>query len=410
MKVGIYSVYSPDEIYLVNELEVLSQKFSVLFFERDKTYHSNIRVKEKDNIKVYKIDFINSRSREWYKTLAFCLFERYFWNELWYMIKNGKLNRNTFINMWRVSAHSRIDSKKIYDILKNEDMNELLLYSYRMNSGCMTLMRVRNKLEKKYHKNIKLIARAHGIDLYEYRDKDNYLPFHSLYYKSVDKIYCISQDGANYLKSQYHINNVSVSRLGTKDFGIQMWERKSDCIRLLSCSRIDKNKRLSRIIDALANIKNISVKWIHIGDGDIRDLVEKQAEKKLNSNIEFQFLGRLPNNQIMEYYMKHPIDIFINVSYDEGLPVAIMEATSFGIPIIATDVGGVSEIVYDKENGFLLDRDFTNSQLRICLEKYNKMSLSEIIYMRNKSRIIWEKYFNCKNNYELFRETQIKLV
>ncbi|MFR4320263.1 MAG: glycosyltransferase [Blautia massiliensis (ex Durand et al. 2017)] len=44
----------------------------------------------------------------------------------------------------------------------------------------------------------------------------------------------------------------------------------------------------------------------------------------------------------------------MNVSSSEGIPVSIMEATSFGIPGIATDAGGTKEIIRDKENGVLL--------------------------------------------------------
>lgn len=52
-------------------------------------------------------------------------------------------------------------------------------------------------------------------------------------------------------------------------------------------------------------------------------------------------------------YSEHPVDVFINLSTNEGVPVSIMEAISFDIPIVATDVGGTSEIVTD-ETGILV--------------------------------------------------------
>lgn len=53
----------------------------------------------------------------------------------------------------------------------------------------------------------------------------------------------------------------------------------------------------------------------------------------------------LSHDQVMNYYKEHHFDVFINMSTNEGVPVSIMEAASFGIPIIATNVGGTSEIV-----------------------------------------------------------------
>ena len=48
---------------------------------------------------------------------------------------------------------------------------------------------------------------------------------------------------------------------------------------------------------------------------------------------------------MLDYYKNNIIDIFINLSASEGIPVSIMDAISFGIPCIATNVGGTGEIV-----------------------------------------------------------------
>ena len=58
----------------------------------------------------------------------------------------------------------------------------------------------------------------------------------------------------------------------------------------------------------------------------------------------------------------------MNVSESEGIPVSIMEASSFGIPVIATNVGGVGEIVENGYNGLLLNKDFLNRDLSVCLK------------------------------------------
>ena len=74
-------------------------------------------------------------------------------------------------------------------------------------------------------------------------------------------------------------------------------------------------------------------------------------------------MGAIQNVEVYKYYNEHCADLFINVSSSEGLPVSIMEAISFGIPVIATDVGGTGEIVKNGISGFLINRDFETVEL-----------------------------------------------
>lgn len=91
------------------------------------------------------------------------------------------------------------------------------------------------------------------------------------------------------------------------------------------------------------------------------------------------------NQQVYDYYKSNKVDVFVNVSYSEGLPVSLMEASSFGIPVIATDVGGSAEII-DKEqkNGFLLDKDFEIG----ALQKKIELLLNESEEMYCKRRLL----------------------
>ena len=92
------------------------------------------------------------------------------------------------------------------------------------------------------------------------------------------------------------------------------------------------------------------------------DELKQSAERSLHST-EFHLMGNTANSEVMRRYGKMNVDVFVNVSENEGLPISIMEATSFGMPVIATDVGGTSEIVKNGENGFLIEKDFTDDTL-----------------------------------------------
>jgi glycosyltransferase involved in cell wall biosynthesis len=94
------------------------------------------------------------------------------------------------------------------------------------------------------------------------------------------------------------------------------------------------------------------------------DEISTLANNKLNSkyNISFQLMGNVKNEEIQKYYSLNQVDLFINVSEYEGIPISIMEAMAYGIPCLATNVGGVREIVND-DNGFLLNKDTNYNQI-----------------------------------------------
>jgi len=90
-------------------------------------------------------------------------------------------------------------------------------------------------------------------------------------------------------------------------------------------------------------------------------------------NVDYKFLGRLDHVEVFSYFKNNPVDVLINTSSSEGLPVSIMEAMSFGIPIIATDVGGTSEPVTDK-TGILIPGDCSPEDVSEALNSISKKS------------------------------------
>lgn len=79
-------------------------------------------------------------------------------------------------------------------------------------------------------------------------------------------------------------------------------------------------------------------------------------------------------------------DIFILPSYNEGLPISILEAMSFSLPIISTPVGGIPEVVKEGENGFLInpgDKEaLYNAIIKLATDKGLRMCMGESSYRR----------------------------
>lgn len=141
----------------------------------------------------------------------------------------------------------------------------------------------------------------------------------------------------------------------------------------------------------LAHCKGLNIKWVHAGDGAERDQVLKYA-KDLPSNIQMELLGSIPHQEVYDYYKNHDIDVFLHVSESEGLPVSMMEAISFGVPIMACDVGGVSEIV-NENTGVLLPKEFEIQAVVTILEQF-LLNASQNGLSKASIRNYWKAHFD----------------
>jgi glycosyltransferase involved in cell wall biosynthesis len=109
-------------------------------------------------------------------------------------------------------------------------------------------------------------------------------------------------------------------------------------------------KRLDRWADtaALVAASHPSARFLVVGDGPERENVERwTAERSLSENL--IRVGLVEN--VWPYLAA--MDVFLQSSDFEGLPLAVLEAMAAGLPIVATDVGGVKEAVRHGKNGFL---------------------------------------------------------
>ena len=140
------------------------------------------------------------------------------------------------------------------------------------------------------------------------------------------------------------------------------------------------------------------IEWHHFGDGEDKEYIISLAEKALtdNKNILYYLHGFTANSDVMKFYSENRIDCFINVSETEGCPVSIQEAMSYGIPIIGTNVGGVSELI--NGNGILLKADTTIEEISTALKSMVNLSCKKMTEMRKKSYEIWEEQYQADVN------------
>lgn len=273
--------------------------------------------------------------------------------------------------------------------------NNVVVYSYWQNSSALSGVFL--KQDKLCNQ---AISRAHRGDLYFDVQSDNYLTFRKYISEYSDKLFFISDDGKKYqsgLLGQKYLS-FSVSKLGTEKVEESNNKKKEDNLVLVSCSNIIPVKRVHLIVEALSKLSEINIKWVHFGGGILEKEIKKQAEYLLSikKNICYEFMGKTNNPLIHKYYAENHVDLFINVSESEGIPVSIMEAMSYNIPVIATNVGGSGEIV-DNVCGRLIEKNISNDVLStIISEELNKKKKGLLAFDK------WETYYCAEKNYTNF--------
>ncbi|HPH15544.1 MAG TPA: glycosyltransferase, partial [Bacteroidales bacterium] len=252
-----------------------------------------------------------------------------------------------------------------------------------------------------------LFSRAHGWDVYFEVNDSQYLPYRKYILHNSQGILFISQRGKEYYNQLFSElqKKIRISYLGVS------LQQKSECRlnsfkRVVSCSNIIPIKQVHVIIQALSKIEYAQIEWIHFGDGPLFEEIRELSSRFLlnKSNITFRLAGRVSNTKVIEYYSHNQVDCLLNVSLSEGIPVSMMEAMSFGIPVIGTNVGGVSEIIEHEKNGFLLSPTPSKEEVAAAIERFCSLSLDDVQTMRANAYNTWNTKFNAQKNYKAFIE------
>lgn len=129
----------------------------------------------------------------------------------------------------------------------------------------------------------------------------------------------------------------------------------NDCIKLLYVGRLTTIKGLPFLLHAVRYLldKAIKVQLQLVGSGEQQDYL-KHMVKKLSLDEYVEFKGYIPfSDELLEFYRR--ADIFVLPSLSEGIPKTLFEAMASGLPIVATKVGGVSDVIKHGETGLLIE-------------------------------------------------------
>lgn len=387
---------APAENYLINEIQYLAAKVKkVIVIATDAHRDSRLSVDLPPNVMAYNV--ADTRARR--KLNILCSLIKYFAlpletdkDEIGHSLK--KRLRYAYFNGKSDYYFNCIREKLIDRKVLNKDSN-MVFYTFWFYTYTLTAY----NLKKKYFNHAEIITRTHRYDLYSERNSLNYIPMRKYLFDRIDMVFPCSEDGSKYLREKYpeYSSKIKTSYLGSEDYGGNS-NNGNQLFTVVSCSRVEPVKRLDILVRTMQCISNMdkSIQWIHIGNGSqMHDI--KLLAKELVENGRIAFAGAMDNKKVMEFYQTHKVDLFVNVSESEGLPISIMEAASMGIPVLATDVGGTREIV-DDSNGWLIPKDVSAQELASIILNIREMDSVTEQKKRKASREKWQQFFNIEDN------------
>ena len=180
----------------------------------------------------------------------------------------------------------------------------------------------------------------------------------------------------------------------------------NDQINITIVSRLVSHKNIEKIIKAISDLNSPLINLNIIGDGpELNQLQKISLESNNKDNIIFH--GKLNRDDINHIFLKS--DIYIQASNYEGLPHSLLEAMSYGIPVLCTPVGECKEILGNEDRGYILDLPVSKNNI--------KSKISEIISEKNIANkkggegkdFVSEKY-NLTNSLNLYKNLFTRLL
>lgn len=393
-----------DRNFVGGELKLMAEKYDVTVVcnSAEEDRYPNVKYV------VYK----RPGKRKAVSSILRMFFDREAWEEISRVLKEASRKASKLSETIRFY----INADMFREFMKKNGFfeNDVIYYSYWYFWKCYA---VTHEIDK--YPDSRVITRTHEYDLYDYTSPSGYQPFKEPMDVKLSYIIFIAEHGRDYYLRKYDrkaCDKYRLYHLGTPlpsvsgKYGTTGVCERSETLTIVSCSAVIERKRVFRIVEALGMINRISIRWTHFGTGDqdlyLRQLCDEKLKEK--SNISYDLKGYVKNEELHAFYASNKIDVFVTASSSEGNPVSVMEALSYGIPIIAPAVCNFPNMITDC--GILVSGECRAEELAEAVMMIAEMPDEDIRKLRNNARRCWEENFNAEENNIRFVEEVLDTI
>lgn len=201
----------------------------------------------------------------------------------------------------------------------------------------------------------KVIYHSHGSDFHIFYDNASGFTrkLITTFFNHMDLVICLSRQWQQFFESNFKIKEIVVLENIIDPAELASKKKPSGKLKLLFLGFIGERKGIYDLIEIIKNNKEHFAGKIELtigGNGETKKLEQLISEGGLADIVYFK--GWISGDQKRQLLQES--DVYILPSYNEGLPISILEAMSFSMPIISTSVGGISEILSTDKNGYLI--------------------------------------------------------
>lgn len=342
--------------WMIDELLAISKitNFELFFLRKqDEFYQDEIKKLKSNGIAVYDKPFLYNHFLK--KTLIIIQF-------LFSNITKFKFNYNSAIGLKGITWFLKLDISKF-------DNDSKIHAQFATQAALISLL-----IKKYFNNKPSYTFTFHAHDIYF----DN--KWFAILTKNSKKAFSISNYNIDYVKKNFlNSKTIVLSRLGVfRDNDKNGLNSESKTLTIGLISWFTEKKGILYLLRAMNKINKMegnSIKLILAGDGPLKnDIVNFIHDNKLENFIDY--IGKVKNQDKKVFFNK--LDAFILPSITlnndkDGIPVVLMEAVSYGLPLISTNVSGIPEICINNYNGFLIEEKNINAIVESILKLSNNI-------------------------------------
>ena len=324
-----------------------------------------------------------------------------------YVAAKNNLKENEAINYCDKFVEIPIERSplKINNIKAIKELKQLIekekidLIHCHTPMGAVVARLAARKARKKY--GTRVIYTAHGFHFFKGAPVKNWIMFYPVEWylsKFTDTIITINHEDYELASKKFSkrckdIQYVPGVGIDIKKFDIKMLDKdkekykkrlglKKDDYVLTCVARLDKNKNQGFLINVMEELikEHNNIHLLLAGRDELNGYYQNIVnEKHLNDNV--HFLGN--RDDVPELLAIS--NIVLSASKREGLPVNVLEAFASGKPVVALKCRGMSDLIKNGENGYVVDNeiDFTNSINELCNDRTNNFSKTNKLKSKN---------------------------